>query len=49
MILLLLFAIPMVIALVVEYGFCRFPKRREWRWLPPLVTGAAAVAVAFYR
>ena len=49
MIFLILFAIPMVLALVVEYGFCRLPKRRIWRWIPPLVTAGAALAVTLYR
>ena len=49
MIFLLLPAAPMALALVVEYGFCRFPRRRFWRWIPPLVTGAAGAAIALYR
>jgi hypothetical protein len=46
---LLLFAIPLVIALVAEYSVCRFPKRRVWRWCLPLLTAAATVGMALYR
>ena len=49
MVFLLLFVIPLGAALVVEYGFCRFPKRRLWRWLPPLLTGLGTVLVTLFR
>lgn len=49
MIFLMLFAIPMVIALAAEYGFCRFSKRWEWQCLPPLLTAVAAGTIAFHR
>ncbi len=49
MIFLLLFAIPLIAAVVVEYSFCRFPRRRLWRWVPPLLALAAAAAVTLYR
>ena len=49
MIFLLLFMVPMAVALAVEYGFCRFPKRRLWRWLPPLVTLLSTLAVTLHR
>lgn len=49
MIFLMVFAIPLAVGLVVEYGFCRFPKRWLWRWIPPLVTGAATVWVTLHR
>lgn len=45
----LLFALPLVLALLVEYGVCRFPKHRFWRWLPPPVTAAAGAVIALYR
>ena len=49
MIFLMLFAGPLVVALVVEYGFCRFPKRRLWRYFPPLLAGAVTLAVTLHR
>lgn len=49
MIFLILFAVPMGIGLAVEYGFCRFPKRRVWRWVPPLLTGLLTVGVTLFR
>ena len=49
MIFLLLFAIPLLIALIGEYAACRFPKARLWRWLPPLATLLVATAVALHR
>lgn len=49
MILVLLFVLPLAVALAVEYSFCRFPKRRIWRWLPPLLTGLGTILVTLYR
>lgn len=49
MIILLLFVVPMLISLAVEYGSCRFPKRRFWRWIPPLLAAARTIAVTLYR
>lgn len=49
MIFLLLFAIPLVPAIVVEYAACRFPKRRLWRWAPPLLSAAVTAAVTLHR
>lgn len=49
MIFLLLFAVPLLLALAVEYAFCRFPKRRLWRWVPPLLTVLGALWVTLSR
>lgn len=49
MIFLILFALPLAIALAVEYGFCRFPRRALWRWLPPLLTLAGTAVMTLYR
>ena len=49
MIFLLLFTIPMVIALVAQYIVCRFPKRRFWRGVPALAVLLMTAAVALYR
>ena len=49
MIFLLIFMLPLVIALVAEYAFCRFPKRRFWRWLPPVAAGLMTAAVTLFR
>lgn len=49
MIFLLLLAMPFLVSLAVEYGACRFPKRRFWRWIPPLVTTMTGAAVGLYR
>ena len=46
MLFLILFAAPAGVALVAEYLFCRIPKKRFWRLVPPiLVTLAAAIAL----
>ena len=45
----MLFAVPMAIALAVEYAACRLPKRRLWRGLPPFITGLVTVGVTLYR
>lgn len=49
MIFFLLFAIPMLVSLAAEYGVCRFPRRRFWRWIPPLAITLAGAAVGLYR
>lgn len=49
MIFLLLLSIPMGLGLLLEYGFCRFPKSRLWRWIPPLFALAVTVAVTLLR
>jgi len=49
MIFLLLFAIPLAVAVLVEYCCCRFPRRRLWRWVPPPLALAAAAAVGLHR
>ena len=49
MIFLILLAVPMIIGLVAEYAACRFPKRRLWRWAPPLLTLLGTLAVTLYR
>ena len=49
MIFLLLFALPALAVLVAEYAVCRFPKRRFWRGLPPLLTAAGTAVVALHR
>ena len=44
MIFLLLFILPMAVALAAEYLVCRIPKSRVWRILPPaaLILGGLA-------
>ena len=49
MIFFLLFTLPFIVALAVEYAACRFPKRRLWRWLPPAAALLLAAAVALSR
>ena len=50
MIILILFAaIPFLLGVAVEYGVCRFVKKRLWRGVIPLVVAAVAVGVALYR
>ncbi len=49
MIFLILLAVPMSIGLAAEYAACRFPKRRLWRWAPPLLTGLLTGAVTLGR
>lgn len=49
MIFLLLFILPMGIALAAEYLVCRFPKRRLWRWVPPLLAGLLTAGVTLFR
>lgn len=49
MIFLILLAVPMIIGLVAEYAACRFPKRRLWRWAPPLLTLLGTLTVTLYR
>ena len=43
------FVMPLAAGAAVEYGSCRLPKRKFWRYLPPVVTAAATVAVGLYR
>lgn len=49
MIFLSLFILPMGIALAVEYAACRFPKRRLWRWVPPVGTVIVTAVVTLSR
>lgn len=48
-ILFIFFLIPMALGAVLEYGFCRFPKRRFWRLVPPAGAAALAAGVALAR
>ncbi len=43
------FVMPMAAGAAVEYGCCRVPKRKFWRYLPPVVTGAATAAIGLFR
>lgn len=49
MVFLLLFVAPGLAALVAEYLFCRIPKKRLWRALPPLVLALGAAVVVWSR
>ncbi len=49
MIFLILLAVPMIMGLAEEYAACRFPRRRLWRWAPPLLTGLLTGAVTLGR
>ncbi len=49
MIFLILFLLPLAAAAVVEYIFCRFPRKRAWRYLPPAAFLLISAAVAWSR
>ena len=40
---------PMGAGALLEYALCRFPKKRAWRRLPPMILAAAAFAVTVFR
>lgn len=44
-----LFLIPLFAGLGLEYSVFRFPKRRFWRYLPPLAAGIVTVLVVLAR
>lgn len=48
-VILVLCLLPIMLGAVCEYVVCRFPKRRLWRWVPPLVTLAGTVVVLLVR
>ncbi len=43
------FVMPLVVSAAVEYGTCRIPRRRFWRYLPPVISAAAFIGVTLYR
>ena len=45
----ILFAAPAAIGLGIEYLCCRLPKHRWPRWIPPLFTAVAALALTLLR
>lgn len=45
----ILIAAPAAVGLGAEYLCCRLPKRRWPRWVPPLLTLGAALALALLR
>ena len=48
-ILLFFFLAPLCAGALLEYALCRFPKKRFWRRLPPLILAVSAIAVTVYR
>ncbi len=44
-----LFLLPLLLSLALEYGVCRLPKRRFWRFIPPVLSAVAAFSVAWFR
>jgi len=44
-----LFFVPLLAGALLEYGACRFPKRKFWRCLPPFVSLVVTIAVALFR
>ena len=38
-------AVPLVLGVIVQYLVCRFPRRKLWRALPPLLILALAALV----
>lgn len=49
MILTTLFVAPLAAGAAGEYAACRFPRRRFWRYLPPVGAAAVTAAVAAFR
>ena len=49
LILFMFFLVPMAAGTVLEYVFCRFPKRRFWRFFPPIGVAVLAAAVTLFR
>lgn len=49
MLFLLLFVAPGLVALAAEYLCCRLPKKRFWRYLPPLVLALGAAIALWSR
>lgn len=45
----LLLLVPVCAGLLLEYGTCRFPKHRFWRYLPAILTVLAALLLAWLR
>ena len=41
--------LPLVLGLIAQYLVCRFPKRKLWRALPPLIVLILAVWTAMGR
>lgn len=48
-ILFMFFMVPLAMGAILEYGFCRFPKRRLWRFFPPAGVAVFAAAVTLVR
>ena len=44
-----LFLGPILVGGVVEYLSCRLPKKKVWRYVPPLTVVAVAVLLAWLR
>ena len=49
MLFILMFFGPLLFGLAVEYALCRFPRRRFWRILPPVVSVLTVTAVTLFR
>ena len=48
-ILLFFFLAPVGAGALLEYALCRFPRKRFWRRLPPLILAVGAIAVTIFR
>lgn len=45
----MLFLTPLAVSAGTEYLFCRLPKRRFWRWVPPAAALVVTAAVTLFR
>lgn len=43
------FVAPLAAGAAAEYAVCRFPKKRIWRYLPPILSAGAVLAVSLFR
>lgn len=43
------FLAPLGVGALLEYALCRFPKKRLWRRIPPMLLAAVGIGILIYR